>query len=451
MPRRVARVLVALSSVAVSGAVGVSRTAVPSEAVAFPRNVAPSQARQEGAGQGQTVQCAVCHGNTAFLRGKRATAAGDSALFVTDSILRPSVHGGLSCAACHPAFAEGYPHRVDQQAVPCMDCHRDAGREWGRSIHAANVAEGGDAAGCVDCHGSHRVFAPEDGRSTTHALNVAQTCARCHADPEIIGEYFTAPGEAQARRAVSQYYETVHGTAMAESGLVVAATCNDCHRGHEILPSDSGRSSVHRSNIPQTCGQCHVGIAQVYDGSAHGKALHGDGAGAPVCTDCHTSHEIVRTDEPAWFRGVVEECGLCHRELYERYFETYHGKVTRLGFGLTAKCSDCHTAHNMRPVSDPESSVSSGNLVATCARCHPGANENFVRYYAHGDHRDRQRYPVLFWSWLVMTSLLVSVWAFFGLHTVLWFVRLRIDRVRGRHGADDPPPGGSGNRGGEGP
>lgn len=427
-----------------------ARVAVPA-LLAAAAGLAGPAAAQEGA-EG-TVQCVACHGNFGFMQGQRETPARDSALLVTEELLAPSVHGPLPCTACHPRYGEGYPHDVERVARPCQECHTAAGRAWDRSIHAANVAEEGDAASCVDCHGSHRVFRPDDRRSMVHALNVAETCARCHADPEIVGEYFATPEEATARQAVSRYFETVHGTALTESGLVVSATCNDCHRSHDILPPDSAGSSVARSNIPETCGACHVGIDEVFQVSAHGTALREEGGPrAPVCTDCHTSHQIVETEEPAWFLGVVEECGTCHEELYDRYFDTYHGKVTRLGSGLAAQCSECHTAHAMLPASDPESSVHPDNLVETCAQCHEGANENFVQYYAHGDHTDREAYPKLFWPWLFMTLLLAGVFGFFGTHTLLWLSRLGIERVRGGGDAGGGAaaggsPGGSGRDG----
>jgi hypothetical protein len=34
-----------------------------------------------------------------------------------------------------------------------------------------------------------------------------------------------------------------------------------------------------------------------------------------------------------------------------------------------------------------------------------------------------------------MTTLLVGVFGFFGMHTLLWLVRLGVGRIRGGHGA----------------
>jgi len=397
-----------------------------------------------GAGQGaQVVACEKCHGNREFLVGKRATRAEDTALYVPAVTLQGTRHASLRCADCHRGYEAGYPHRVSVMVAPCQTCHEAAGRDWTASIHAANVATKGDAPTCVGCHGSHVVYGAKDRESPTYPLNVAALCGRCHADPRITATYFATAGKAQARTAVAQYHKTVHGNALTRDGLVVSATCNDCHRAHKVLPADSAESSVNRANIPATCGACHVGVLEIYEQSAHGTTYRTGRPSSerrpfPVCVDCHSAHAIVRADQPEWLLGVVQECGACHQRLYETYFGTYHGKVARLGFTLAARCSDCHTAHNMRPASDPQSSVYPLNLVATCAQCHPAANQNFVRYYPHGDPTQRTKYPVLFWSWLVMTTLLVSVFAFFGLHTALWLTRLAIERVR-RGRASAPP------------
>ena len=381
------------------------------------------------------VRCENCHGNRTFITGQRAP--GDTSLLVPAAILTETAHRGLGCPDCHRGYEAGYPHHAASKVVACQTCHASEGREWQTSIHGPNAATTGDAPSCVRCHGSHLVYRTEDRRSPTYPLNVAALCGSCHADPRIIGTYFATVGKTQARTAVAQYYQTVHGHALSAAGLTVSATCNDCHRAHLILPADSAESSVNRRNIPATCGRCHVGIVEVYDQSAHGVALatgrrNATGHQAPVCVDCHSAHGIVRADQPQWFLSVVDECGSCHERLYETYFETYHGKVTRLGFTLAATCSDCHTPHDMRAASDPRSSVFPLNRVATCRQCHPAANANFVRYQPHGDPRDRERYPRLFWTWLLMTVLLGGVMAFFGVHTVLWVGRLAVDRVRVR-------------------
>jgi nitrate/TMAO reductase-like tetraheme cytochrome c subunit len=385
------------------------------------------------------VQCDRCHADRQFLVGKTPNAAGDSALYVPGSILHETRHERVPCAGCHRGFDAGYPHPAQRRVAPCESCHEQAGRDWAASVHAANVGLQGDAPTCVTCHGNHVVYGAADRQSPTYPLNVAALCGRCHADPEIIGTYFATAGKERARTAVAHFFKTVHGTALTDDGLIVSATCNDCHQAHRILPADSAASSVHRAAIPRTCGTCHVGIVEAYDRSAHGAAARSDersetGEGAPVCVDCHSAHEIVRADAPAWRLEVVEECGACHEHLYETYFDTYHGKVTRLGF-LAATCSDCHTPHDMRPLTDTLSSVHPANLVATCARCHPAANANFVAYRPHGDHRDRAKYPVLFWTWLLMTALMAGVFSFFGLHTALWLIRLALDRRKARQPA----------------
>ncbi|MBI4501584.1 MAG: hypothetical protein HY700_10515 [Gemmatimonadetes bacterium] len=384
------------------------------------------------------VDCQQCHGD------REMFAADDSAtarMFVPDSLLRETRHQKLRCADCHPEHASGFPHEASAKAVQCQSCHKQEGAEWAPSIHAANARTAGDAPNCVSCHGNHTVLGAADRRSPTHPLNLAAMCGRCHSDPRIIGTYFMAPSGAQARVAVAQYYETVHGNALTRDGLVVSATCNDCHGAHKILPAKSPESSVNHANIPKTCGTCHVGILESYEQSAHGKAIGNGAAGAkpaPVCTDCHSGHQIVRADQPKWFMGVVEECGTCHRRLYETYFTTYHGQVTKLGFGLTAKCSDCHTAHEIRPRTDPQSSVYPANLQRTCQRCHPAANANFVKYYSHGDSHERTRYPALYWASMGMNLLLAGVFGFFGIHTLLWMNRLAINHVRSRRAAKAP-------------
>ena len=219
---------------------------------------------------------------------------------------------------------------------------------------------------------------------------------------------------------------------------MVSATCSDCHHAHRVLPSDSTASTIHRSHVAQTCGACHVGVLEQFAASAHGTALAA-GSGiperqAPSCTTCHSAHGVIEVTE-LWRIDVVEECQQCHEAAYHTYFETQHGKITRLR-GLAAKCSDCHTPHGHLPAEDPASSVHRTNLVETCGQCHENASSRFVWYQPHPNARDRRRFPVLFWTQNAMSGLIVGVFGFFGTHSVLWLLRALWDRRRPRMSAD---------------
>jgi hypothetical protein len=392
------------------------------------------------------IDCARCHADPEFLAGKGETPEDDAALLVTDELLAQARHTGIKCAECHVQYGE-YPHQPHKFTKTCGECHEPQQADWGISAHAANFQTRGDAPDCMYCHDSHQPWDNEDRRSRTHALNQPALCGECHGDPGIIATYFSDPADTVAARAVTQYHETVHGTALTKMGLVVSATCADCHSPHRVLPADDERSMVNPTQVVQTCGKCHVGIVETWEASSHGRAraegrvLEEGGHQAPVCTGCHNSHGVVAVGE-GWKADVVEECGGCHERLYETYFDTYHGKVTRLGAEITAKCSDCHTAHSNLPADDPKSTVYPANRVATCGACHENATPAFTQYYPHGDHQDREKYPELFWTYAAMSGLLLGTLGFFGVHTALWLGRgLSARRTEngntsgGRHGS----------------
>ena len=143
----------------------------------------------------------------------------------------------------------------------------------------------------------------------------------------------------------------------------------------------------------------------------------------PDCADCHSDHSIERTDRQDFRLEIMSQCGKCHQALAATYFETYHGKVSKLGYLKTAKCYDCHGAHDILPPWDPKSHLSRANIVATCSRCHPGSNRRFAGYLTHATHHDPRRYPALFWTFWGMTGLLVGTFLVAGIHTLAWLPR----------------------------
>ncbi len=313
----------------------------------------------------------------------------------------------------------------------CATCHARQVQVYRGSVHGRSRQRGdSEAATCRSCHGAaHAVLAKSDPRSSIYHLNLPRTCAQCHADPELARRHNIPIGN-----VYQLYMDSIHGRAVTRSGLLVAANCSDCHGTHEIQPHADPASRVFPANVPKTCGTCHAGVLAAYAQSVHGRAAAKGVSTAPVCTDCHTAHQIRRVEGAPWQLDVIRECGSCHVESLRTYRDTFHGKATALGFARVAKCADCHGAHSILPASDPASSVSPAKIVSTCAQCHPGATTKFAQFHPHADPGNRARFPRLYYSYLLMTTLLIGTFAFFGLHTILWLPRSFVERLRQRRG-----------------
>lgn len=92
---------------------------------------------------------------------------------------------------------------------------------------------------------------------------------------------------------------------------------------------------------------------------------------APLaCVDCHTDLAKV-TEFPHPEKLAKVSCAVCHDEATSNYDRGVHARARRADpASPAAACADCHTAHEIKPASDPTSSTYKLNLVATCARCH---------------------------------------------------------------------------------
>ncbi len=287
-------------------------------------------------------------------------------------------------------------------------------------VHAQARRAGGNmaAATCADCHGSHDIMPSADPASRTHHARLIDTCGRCHGNADII-----ARGKIEIGNVVDLFKDSIHGKALIKSGLSVAPTCTDCHGSHDIRRKSDPASKVFRNTIPGTCSSCHEGIGREYWESVHGTQVAKGSPLAPVCTNCHTAHEIRRSDVEGWKLEVIKECGTCHEHSLETYRDTFHGQVTALGYARVASCADCHGAHNVFPKADPRSTVSDANRVATCQQCHARATASFAQFDPHADPGNRERNPVLYFTAQFMHMLLLGVFSFFGLLTALWLGR----------------------------
>ena len=367
-------------------------------------------------------QCMRCHGNPALITDR---GSGPVSLYVNPAEVHGSIHRNTRCAQCHTGAdptAKVRPCETIRTRVDCSICHAEIARTYATSTHGV-LAERGDpnAPVCRDCHGVHDTRSRKDLASPTFPTAVPTLCGKCHRE----GNRAAMRYRGDERRVVENYVESIHGKGLLNSGLVTTAKCTDCHTAHHVLPHSDPVSSVNAGNLPTTCGRCHTGIYETFQRSIHSPAVSRSDERLPTCYDCHTSHRIVRHDTDKFKLAIMGQCGKCHRDVTETYFETYHGKVSELGGVTTAKCYDCHGSHDILPPIDPGSRLSRQNIVKTCGQegCHPGAHRRFAGYLTHATHHDRHKYPWLFWSFWFMTTLLVGTLTVFGVHTLLWLPR----------------------------
>ena len=250
----------------------------------------------------------------------------------------------------------------------------------------------------------HATLSSEVPSSPTYPRNVPKLCGECHR----IGEQAAMRIHAEVDDIVGSYEDSVHGRALAERGLIVAATCADCHGAHSELPPDGPARLINPENIAGTCGTCHHGIEETFRTSIHWPDDPDADKEYPTCEDCHASHTISRTAQPGFRTLMMDQCGRCHVDETETFFDTFHGKVSRLGAEGAAKCYDCHGTHDILAPTDPGSHLSRDNVVETCGQCHEGSHRRFAGYLTHATHHDRDNYPWLFWSFWGMTALLVG-------------------------------------------
>jgi hypothetical protein len=125
-------------------------------------------------------------------------------------------------------------------------------------------------------------------------------------------------------------------------------------------------------------------------------------AEAPVCADCHREHGVAPPADPASSvasRNLARTCASCHDEeriagkygmpgrRYATYLDSYHGVVSRFGETAVTNCASCHGFHDIRPSSDPASSIHPANLGRTCGACHPGLEQGLEGARVHVEAR----------------------------------------------------------------
>jgi cytochrome b subunit of formate dehydrogenase len=332
-----------------------------------------------------------------------------------------------TCTSCHPVhqmLAVADPRSAVSNrrlAETCGACHREALVNLRRSVHAKagerNETGAGTLLDCSKCHGRdvHDMLPITHPASPVFLDHQVKICGECH------------------KAYLETYLQSAHGTGLVKSGLLVTAACADCHGAHDIFYAADTRSSLHSSNVSARCGTCHHFLAERL-----AQSVHGSGAGAapiehlapggtssrkPGCTDCHQGHDPVRPRTPEFRAELPNRCGNCHQNLADRYRLSLHGELTEFGYVPAAECADCHGAHDIRPLSDPDSRLAGGNRLQTCRQCHANAVAKFATYDPHASYKDGQGYPFLHGIYHWLERIVYVLVGLFVLHMFCWFTR----------------------------
>lgn len=107
----------------------------------------------------------------------------------------------------------------------------------------------------------------------------------------------------------------------------------------------------------------------VYKQSVHGKRS---------CVDCHA--DMRGQTFPHKMSAVPVKCSSCHfmgnpvgapnLDEAKEYADSVHGRAVARDDDDAPKCKNCHGYHDVRPPSDPKSSVHRSRVAETCGKCH---------------------------------------------------------------------------------
>jgi cytochrome b subunit of formate dehydrogenase len=402
-----------------------------------PRNASPP---------GDLNTCVLCHGMPEFWSEEQQR------LYVPKEGLASDVHyrQGVKCYECHGGdptslnVTQAHANMrlrsgelsASEMTKACGRCHEAQFNGLGQSVHRQVVTADGQDTGLIECRSCHtdklhQILPVADPKSPVYRRNQLQICGDCHTEE------------------LNEYAESGHGHGLLKSGLP-SASCADCHGAHGVYRASDERSTLHPSNAADTCASCHRLIEERLERSVHGSSFTSEGnvsgiapggqsTRKPGCTDCHVGHDLPYADTGKFRRGQGDRCGKCHAELQTTYRLSMHGELSDLGYMAGAVCSDCHGAHDILPLSDPDSKMSMENRIDTCAECHPGIVTNLATFDPHANHHDPERSQLVFWVYRGVLTFIICVFGFFGTHSVFWFIRSVLDvRSHGRPPALSP-------------
>lgn len=234
------------------------------------------------------------------------TSAADPTPTPISQVTSVNPHLTGECLGCH-----GNPNLVGKTIDgETVSLYIQPGQHQG-TFH--NRSEGG--CGKI-CHETQTVY--------PHETSTMESCATCHwastqnqsKDDQVVYNLPYSDVRAIAlevnstcQKCHSEIFETTTDSAhthILQAGNRYAPLCSDCHGSHDI-------QLVDRAAISSICKKCHLAEYSTYKGSVHGSALESDSnTDVPTCANCHGSHLVSGPSTTNFRELTVKICGDCH-------------------------------------------------------------------------------------------------------------------------------------------
>ena len=221
----------------------------------------------------------------------------------------------------------------------CLRCHKrertkllEDGSEMSLQVHKDGyLASAHGEVSCVSCHraiGNRKHPSKSTNITITsereYSVELNNSCRKCH------------------MQKFKQYKGSVHSALVAQ-GSERAPLCSSCHNPHAPVSMVDYQAET---GLP--CKNCHENIFNAYSASVHGQAringntIRDSHIQAPVCSDCHHSHEVTALAIGDVLRTT---CIACHENVTLLHNQWLPNTGTHLDI---VSCAVCHAPFAQR-------------------------------------------------------------------------------------------------------
>ncbi len=242
---------------------------------------------------------------------------------------------------------------------------------------------------CTDCHGGDpntddmwEAKSEEAGfRGKPDRAAIPELCASCHSDAELMRQY----GNIRTDQ-LDLYKTSQHGMALYENGDTKVATCVDCHTSHNILKVNNPNSPVYKKNQPTTCGRCHSDEA----------LMSGYGIESTIPDDFRGGqHGIQLLENNDMGAPVCNNCHGSHGAMppgvstvenvcgtCHLATEKYYNRSRHSEVFTELGFGQCVTCHNPHKLPKPTDNFLSEDATPSCLACHSEGDDQYEKIVA---------------------------------------------------------------------